>query len=375
MGGLLARVYVARHRPAQLGRVVMLGTPNGGSEVADLLQGLALYRKFYGPAGQQLTTHLDGVLRSLPALDYAVGIIAGNSSIDPISSILIVPRPNDGRVSVESSRLDGMADHVTVKASHNGLLRHRARHRPNHCLPEGRPLQVALNGASSHGPGLTAAHRRLRFKKRESSMENIAAQRAAEKLLAAHQANLQFKALAPPEGPATIADAYDIQERYVTLLRREHGGDAGYKVGLTSAAMQAFCGIDHPIGGVVLAKRVHASGATVRRSDFGRLGLEFEIAVRIASDVPVTDVPYTADTIGVHIGGVGAAIELVDDRSADYANLDVLSLVADNSWNGGIVLSEFATTWRDLESVLGRAAKDGARDRRRARARHPRTSL
>jgi 2-keto-4-pentenoate hydratase len=191
-------------------------------------------------------------------------------------------------------------------------------------------------------------------------MEDIAAQHAAETLLAAHRANLPFKTLAPPDGPATIADAYDIQERYVTLLRREHGADAGYKVGLTSAAMQAFCGIDHPIGGVVLAKRVHQSGATVRRSDFGRLGLEFEIAVRIASDVPITDIPYTADSIGVHIGGVGAAIELVDDRSADYANLDVLSLVADNSWNGGIVLSEFATTWRDLESVLGRAAKDGA---------------
>ena len=125
MGGLLARAYLARHRPRRLGRVVMLGTPNGGSEVADLLQGLALYRKFYGPAGQQLTTHLDGVLRSLPALDYAVGIIAGNGSIDPISSILIVPRPNDGRVSVESSRLAGMTDHITVKASHNGLLRHR----------------------------------------------------------------------------------------------------------------------------------------------------------------------------------------------------------------------------------------------------------
>ena len=135
--------------------------------------------------------------------------------------------------------------------------------------------------------------------------------------------------------PATITDAYDIQERYVALLRHAHGGDAGYKVGLTSAAMQAFCKIDHPIGGVVLAKRVHRSGATVRRSDFGRLGLEFEIAVRIASDVPVTDTPYTAGTIGPHIGGVGAAIELVDDRSADYANLDVLSLVADNSWNGG----------------------------------------
>ena len=191
-------------------------------------------------------------------------------------------------------------------------------------------------------------------------MEDIAAARAAETLLVAHKANQRFKPLGPPAAPATIADAYDIQEKYVTLLRSAHGDAVGYKVGLTSAAMQAFCGIDHPIAGVVLAKRLHKTGATVRRSDFGRLGLEFEIAVRIKSDVPVTRTPCTAEMIRPHIGGVCAAIELVDDRSADYANLDVLSLVADNSWNGGIVLSEFARQWPDLESVLGRATKDGA---------------
>jgi 2-keto-4-pentenoate hydratase len=123
--------------------------------------------------------------------------------------------------------------------------------------------------------------------------------------------------------------------------------------------MQAFCGIDHPIAGVVLARRVHRSGASIRRSSFGRLGLEFEIAVRIKSDLPVTRMPFTAETIAPHIDGVCAAIELVDDRNADYTSLDVLSLVADNSWNGGIVLSEFAATWPDLESVLGRATKDG----------------
>jgi 2-keto-4-pentenoate hydratase len=191
-------------------------------------------------------------------------------------------------------------------------------------------------------------------------METTAAQHAADKLLAAHKANLRFEPLGPPQAPATIVDAYDIQERYVALLRHAHGADAGYKVGLTSAAMQAFCGIDHPIGGVVLAKRVHRSGVTVRRSDYGRLGLEFEIAVRLKSDVPVTNIPHTAETIDAHIGGVGAAIELVDDRSADYSKIDVLTLVADNSWNAGIVLSEFVTTWPDLESVLGRATQDGA---------------
>jgi 2-keto-4-pentenoate hydratase len=190
-------------------------------------------------------------------------------------------------------------------------------------------------------------------------MEDNAAGRAAESLLAAHRANLRFKPLGAPTAPATIADAYDIQEKYIALLRGEHGDAVGYKVGLTSAPMQAFCGIDHPIAGVVLAKRLHETAATVRRSDFGRLGLEFEIAVRIESDVPVARTPYTAAMIRPHIDGVCAAIELVDDRSADYANLDVLSLVADNSWNGGIVLSQFATQWPDLEGVLGRATKDG----------------
>ena len=189
-------------------------------------------------------------------------------------------------------------------------------------------------------------------------MEDISARRAAQSLLGAHKANVQFKSLGPPDKPATISDAYDIQDRYVALLRREHGDAVGYKVGLTSATMQKFCGIDHPIAGVVLASRAHRSGETVRRADYGRLGLEFEIAVRIKSDVPVRGAPCTAEMIGPHVGGVCAAIELVDDRGADYANLDVLSLVADNSWNGGIVLSEFAAKWSDLESVVGQATRD-----------------
>lgn len=190
-------------------------------------------------------------------------------------------------------------------------------------------------------------------------MDEVAASRAAETLLAAHRANLQFRALDPPDRPADIADAYDIQQHFVALLLTQHGDAVGYKVGLTSAAMQTFCGIDHPIAGVVLARRALRSGASVRRADYGRLGLEFEIAVRIKSDVPATATPLTAEAIAPHIDGVCAAIEIVDDRSADYASLDVLSLVADNSWNAGIVLSEFSATWPDLESVAGRATNDG----------------
>jgi pimeloyl-ACP methyl ester carboxylesterase len=125
MGGLLARTYVAKHRPKRLGRVVLLGTPNGGSEIADLLERLAIYRWFFGPAGLQLTTHPQDDLASLPPLDCPVGVVAGNLSIYP-SSLFILPRPNDGRVSVESAKLADMTDHVVIRATHPWLTRHRA---------------------------------------------------------------------------------------------------------------------------------------------------------------------------------------------------------------------------------------------------------
>jgi pimeloyl-ACP methyl ester carboxylesterase len=123
MGGLLARVYIARYRPKQLGRVVMLGTPNSGSEIADRLKDFGIYRAFFGPAGQQLGTQRDAAVEALFApVDYPVGIIAGDRSIYPIASAFL-PKPHDGRVSVENTRLDRMVDHVVVHTSHPWLVR------------------------------------------------------------------------------------------------------------------------------------------------------------------------------------------------------------------------------------------------------------
>jgi pimeloyl-ACP methyl ester carboxylesterase len=123
MGGLLARVYLVKHRPPNLGRVVMLGTPNGGSEIADRLKNVMLYRAFFGPAGQQLGTLRDAATISLlPPIDYPVGIIAGNRSIYPVASAFL-PRPHDGRVSVANTKLDGMTDHIVVCTSHPWLVR------------------------------------------------------------------------------------------------------------------------------------------------------------------------------------------------------------------------------------------------------------
>jgi pimeloyl-ACP methyl ester carboxylesterase len=125
MGGLLARAYLARYRPRRLGCVVMLGTPNSGSEIADRLKNVRAYRAWFGPAGQQLITRRDAALDAiLPPVDYPVGIIAGNRSIYPISSVFL-PKPHDGRVSVENTRLDGMMDHVVIAVSHPSLVRNR----------------------------------------------------------------------------------------------------------------------------------------------------------------------------------------------------------------------------------------------------------
>ena len=125
MGGLLARAAIAQDRPPDLGRVVMLGPPNNGSEIADLLVGFLPYRRIFGPAGAELVTgRSPGLVRLLGEVDYPLGIIAGDRFLDPLGWLLI-PKPNDGRVSVERTRLPGMADHVTLHASHHGLVRDR----------------------------------------------------------------------------------------------------------------------------------------------------------------------------------------------------------------------------------------------------------
>ena len=126
MGGLLARAYIARYRPARLGRVVMLGTPNGGSEVADTFKDWLLYRLYFGPAGQQLMTVRNAATEALlPAVDYPVGIIAGNRSLDPITTRFMLPGANDGRVTVARTRLDGMADHLVTAASHALMMKNK----------------------------------------------------------------------------------------------------------------------------------------------------------------------------------------------------------------------------------------------------------
>lgn len=114
MGGLLIRYYLHAYPLATLGRIVMLGTPNRGSEVADLLQRFPPYRWLYGLAGQQLCTHSVHV----PLGAGEIGVIAGNISNDPLCS-WIIGSENDGKVSVASTRPEAVHTHTVARASHS----------------------------------------------------------------------------------------------------------------------------------------------------------------------------------------------------------------------------------------------------------------
>lgn len=121
MGGILLRCYLRDHAVPNLGRVVMLAPPNAGSELADRLKTTWLYRTVDGPAGQQLgTTGLPSALGPWPAGAGELGIIAGNVSLNPVFSALL-PGPNDGKVTVASTRLAGMQDFLIVPYSHTWL--------------------------------------------------------------------------------------------------------------------------------------------------------------------------------------------------------------------------------------------------------------
>jgi len=122
LGGILVRQYLQAHTVPELGRVVMLSPPNSGSEIADRLRGHALYRWVMGPAGSELGTGADSIVRRLGALSAECGIIAGSASMDPWFGAWL-PKPNDGKVSVASAQLDGMRDFLVVPRTHAFIMR------------------------------------------------------------------------------------------------------------------------------------------------------------------------------------------------------------------------------------------------------------
>ncbi len=124
LGGILVRQYLSGHDIEELGRVVMLGPPNQGSAAVDELAGVPGFDWLNGPAGRQLGKGEDSVPLRLGPAEFELGVIAGNRTIDPITSA-VLDDPDDGRVSVEDTKLDGMADFIVVEHSHAFMMRMR----------------------------------------------------------------------------------------------------------------------------------------------------------------------------------------------------------------------------------------------------------
>jgi triacylglycerol lipase len=121
LGGILLRFYLENNQLESLGRVVMLAPPNGGSEVVDAMVGTPGFAWLNGPAGAQLGTDEESIPSQLGPVDFEVGIIAGTKTINFMLSQYL-PNPDDGKVSLERTKVEGMADFITVPRSHPFIM-------------------------------------------------------------------------------------------------------------------------------------------------------------------------------------------------------------------------------------------------------------
>ncbi len=172
----------------------------------------------------------------------------------------------------------------------------------------------------------------------------------ADRLFVENVEGRPFRRLGGADRPASLDEGYRVQQ----LLNRRfaeagRGATAGYKVGLTSEAIQTMYGSDQPISGVVFEKGVHRSPARIALADYTHLGIEFELAVEIGREFRPDDAPFTLEEARARVAACMPAFELIEDRNADHDDVDALSILVDNAWCAGVVLGSPRTDWRSLD--------------------------
>lgn len=173
----------------------------------------------------------------------------------------------------------------------------------------------------------------------------------ARSIFNANQKRDRFVPLRGSDNPTELSDAYKIQDAVYDLLANDGGFGplAGHKIALTSQAIQQMCGVDQPVYGSIFGSQIHRSGHTVSAGNYVRLGLEFEIAVKIGQDLPSRPSPWDRDSIAPYVEACMPAFELIEDRNADYSLLDAASILTDRCWCAGAVLGDSPINWRELD--------------------------
>jgi len=205
----------------------------------------------------------------------------------------------------------------------------------------------------------------MRERSRKTSVPRI--ERAGEWLFEAHRARAPFAPMPAELAPRDADEAYAIQSEFVGMRAAVLGQVTGYKIALTTPAMRAMVGLNDSIAGDMMEKTILRSRpdaiASVRAADYVRLIVEFEIGVELAEDLPAIGAPYNRESVARSVAALMPALELADDRNADYKILPgrALMLVADNAWNEGAVLGEPVREWRgiDLAALQGVASING----------------
>jgi len=186
---------------------------------------------------------------------------------------------------------------------------------------------------------------------------------SAARIIATSRRNrAALKALPPDVAPQDEAEGYRVQRAVHDLLLPSTGALVGYKIGCTSKVMQEYLDIPHPCGGGVFARGVHESGVRLSTADFVRVGVECEIAVRLARDLAPSEEPFTAEWVMEAVEAYLPAIEVVDDRYEQWETLGAPTLIADDFFAAGCVLGAEVgrASAPDLLAVTGRALINGA---------------
>lgn len=184
---------------------------------------------------------------------------------------------------------------------------------------------------------------------------------AADQLAALRLAHRLFGGFDDRLRPRDEAAAYAVQAGLHDRLVGRDGRPVGWKIGCTTPVMQEFLAIDSPCAGRIRAGGLYQQAALLDTGDYARVGVECEIAVRLARDLPATGRPYAPDDVASAVGAAMAAIEIVDERYVDYRALDAFTLIADDFFHAGCILGRPMADVApgDLAALSGRMEIDG----------------